>query len=136
MKLLLKRKIKLTSCTIGRLYIDGDYFCITLEDVVRKKKIKHQTAIPAGTYQVIINHSVRFARDMPLLVNVPNFEGIRIHAGNTASNTSGCILIGGYVKGEFLLNSLDTFNHLFDILKKRLENEKCIITIMDDFSDK
>ena len=73
--------------TVGKMYIDNIYECYTLEDVVRTgAKVNGQTAIPTGTYNVIINHSNRFNRDLPLLENVPNFTGVRIHSGNTSSN--------------------------------------------------
>ena len=84
MKLLLKRLHKTQNSTIGELYVDGKFECYTLEDVERKEKIYAKTAIPKGTYQVIINMSNRFKKLMPLLLNVPNFEGVRIHTGNYA----------------------------------------------------
>ena len=80
--------------TTGELYVDGKFVCYTLEDAIRKEKIKGVTAIPAGTYDVIINMSTRFKRLMPLLLNVPDFEGVRIHPGNTAEDTEGCIRVG------------------------------------------
>ena len=106
--------------TIGKLYIDGVYECYTLEDVVRKgAKVNGQTAIPTGTYNIIINHSNRFNRDLPLLENVPNFTGVRIHAGNTSAHTEGCILVGTTWTGkDFIGNSRVAFNKLFDKLKK------------------
>jgi hypothetical protein len=64
---------------IGKLYIDGAYFCDTLEDIPREIKKLHETCIPVGTYKVILNMSNRFQKIMPLLLDVPNFEGIRIH---------------------------------------------------------
>lgn len=98
MKLTLKRTYKAPDYTIGHLYIDGQYFCDTLEDTVRdltrEKKIPGQTAIPAGTYHVLVTYSPKFKRKLPILVNVPMFTGIRIHRGNTAKDTEGCILVG------------------------------------------
>ena len=106
--------------TVGKMYIDNIYECYTLEDVVRTgAKVNGQTAIPTGTYNVIINHSNRFNRDLPLLENVPNFTGVRIHAGNTSANTEGCILVGTTWSGkDFIGNSRVAFNKLFEKLKK------------------
>ena len=106
--------------TVGKMYIDNIYECYTLEDVVRKgAKVNGQTAIPTGTYNLIINHSNRFNRDLPLLENVPNFTGVRIHAGNTSQHTEGCILVGTTWTGkDFIGNSKVAFNKLFDKLQK------------------
>lgn len=96
MKLTLKRNFKGADYTIGKLYIDGHYFCDTLEDTVRpaNKKIAGKTAIPAGNYKVIKSYSPRFKKILPEILNVPNFTGVRIHAGNTAKDTDGCVLLG------------------------------------------
>ena len=115
--------------TIGKLYIDGAYFCDTLEDKDRGLednmpiekimflKKPHITAIPTGTYTVILNYSNRFKRIMPLVMNVKGFAGIRIHAGNTDGDTDGCILVGeNKAKGK-VLNSKDTYNRLFERMK-------------------
>ena len=118
MKLELKRIFKGKDYTIGRLYIDGAYFCDTLEDTVRPEgvKIPGKTAIPAGKYPVELTESLRFDCLMPLIKNVPNFSGIRIHSGNTAEDTEGCILVGlNKVKGK-VINSRKTYDKLFKIL--------------------
>lgn len=98
MELILKRKYRTPDYTIGKLYVDGKYFCDTLEDKVRdltkENKVPGQTAIPAGRYDVVVNISPRFKRKLPRLLNVPGFEGILIHRGNSAKDTSGCILVG------------------------------------------
>lgn len=130
MKLTLIRKYKLPTYTIGKLYIDEEYFCDTLEDKDRgltddmtvseisKIKIKKETAIPTGTYKVTITYSNRFKKNMPLLNDVKGFEGIRIHSGNTDKDTEGCILVGfNKIKGN-VINSRDTYNKLFSILSK------------------
>jgi hypothetical protein len=105
--------------TIGKMTIDGIFFCYTLEDKVRSEKIKGKTAIPEGTYSVIIDRSTRFGRDMPHILNVPNFEGIRIHSGNTDLDTDGCILIGlDWIKGNFIGRSKDAFNIFFPKLQQ------------------
>ena len=112
-KMQLVRVALRSTYTIGKLYIDGKYFCDTLEDPVRdhnkdgdlndvgEGKVYGNTAIPYGTYQVIMNMSARFKRRMPLLFTVNGFKGIRIHAGNTPKDTLGCILVGkNTVKGQ------------------------------------
>ena len=95
MTLILQRTHEVGDTTFGKLYLnDMTFLNYTLEDKVREIKIKHQTTIPAGTYEIIINKSERFKQMMPLLLNVPGFDGIRIHKGNSAIDTSGCILVG------------------------------------------
>lgn len=98
MKLKIERRYLKPCYTVGRLSIDGVYFCDTLEDRVRdltkENKIPGQTAIPAGRYEVIVNISPRFKRKLPRLLAVPGFDGILIHRGNTAQDTAGCILVG------------------------------------------
>ena len=122
MNLFLQRIAQTPEYTIGRLEINGKFFCHTLEDAVRKEKIAGKTAIPAGTYQVIVNRSPKFKRDLPLLLDVPNFEGIRIHRGNTAKDTSGCILVGeNKVKGK-VINSTKYETLLTAILKRELQS--------------
>lgn len=120
MELKLLRKYSKPSYTIGHLYIDGKYFCDTLEDTVRdlvkEKKVKGRTAIPAGRYRVILNWSQRFGKPLPLLLDVPHFEGIRIHAGNTAKDTEGCILVGRNTLPGTLTESKVTMQDLMQLL--------------------
>ena len=102
MELLLQREPSSEACTLGGLLVDGRSFCWTLEDPVRERpgepvanwKIPGRTAIPAGRYRVRLTWSQRFRRVLPLLDEVPGFAGIRIHAGNMAEDTEGCILVG------------------------------------------
>lgn len=124
MKLTLERKHGTKDWTEGKLFIDGVYFCDTLEDQERQVKIPAQTAISCGHYKVIINMSARFKKLMPLLLNVPNFEGVRIHSGNTKEDTEGCILVGKKIKDGFVGKSRDTFN----LLMKKLAKQE-VITI-------
>lgn len=139
MKLLLKRIAPRESYTIGRLYVDGTYFCDTCEDRVRDNnrdgdlddigegKVYGQTAIPYGTYRVVMNvqspkYSQRAAYAwckgyLPRLVDVPHFDGILIHSGNDATHSAGCILVGeNKVKGK-VINSMATLKRLVNILK-------------------
>lgn len=95
MKLVLEREWTLLDRTIGRLFMDGVFVCYTCEDTVREgPKVEGKTAIPYGIYKIIINLSKRFKKMMMLLLGVPDFSGIRIHAGNTEADTNGCILVG------------------------------------------
>lgn len=94
MLLSLKRNPSNESCTIGNLSVDGNWECFVLEDPVRATKIAGKTAIPAGKYKVQITMSPRFQKPLPLLLNVPNYSGVRIHTGNTAEDTEGCLLPG------------------------------------------
>lgn len=109
MRLTLKRVAKRDTYTIGKLYVDGQYWCDTLEDRVRdltkEKKVPGQTAIPAGTYDVVVNISPKFRRLLPRLLNVPHFDGILIHRGNTDKDSAGCILVGENSAVGKVLNS-------------------------------
>lgn len=81
-------------CTISNLLVDGKWECYILEDVVRPTKIAGKTAIPAGRYQVTVTLSPRFGKLMPLVSGVPGYSGVRIHPGNKAEDTEGCLLPG------------------------------------------
>ncbi len=116
MNLRLKRTHGTKDYTHGQLFIDDVYFCDTLEDQERETKVFGETAIPCGTYKVIMTMSNRFKKLMPLLVNVPNFSGIRIHNGNTKDHTEGCVLVGKKVKDGFVGESKVTFKKLMGIL--------------------
>lgn len=139
MKLLLKRIALRESYTIGKLYIDGTYFCDTCEDRVRdinkdgdlndagEGKVYGQTAIPYGTYKVTLDvqspkYSQRAAYAwckgyLPRLLDVPHFEGILIHSGNDATHSAGCILVGeNKVRGQ-VINSMATLKRLVNLLK-------------------
>jgi hypothetical protein len=130
MILQLKRKIFTDDSTIGELSIDGVFVCYTLEDKVRDKKIQDVTAIPYGRYEIIINYSNRFKQYMPLLLNVPNYAGIRIHSGNKSTHTEGCILVGSSKSLNFIGNSRATYRSLFAKMKKVEKKEKIFINII------
>ena len=101
------RAKKTETVTMGVMLVDGSFFGYTLEDPIRDTKIKDETAIPAGRYKVSVTYSPHFKRDMCLIENVPNFEGIRIHGGNTTSDTSGCILVAKTKFAEKIQGSLE-----------------------------
>ena len=107
--------------TLGKLYINKEFFCSTIEDKYRdlskEKKVYGETCIPFGTYKVIINMSPKYGRLMPRLLDVPHFDGILIHSGNTEQDSAGCILVGKR-SGQKVINSRDTFNRLFARLEK------------------
>lgn len=122
MKLTLIRKYKKEDYTIGDLYVDGVWFSNTLEDTVRElntqeDKIYGKTAIPEGNYQVKLTYSPKFKKILPEILNVQFFSGIRIHSGNTADDSEGCLLVGeNKVKGK-VINSKKTLEKLMKILK-------------------
>ena len=141
MKISVHRRYRKPSYTIGDLYVDGKYFCNTLEDKdrgltnldaledIRAAKVASQTAIPIGTYKVAMNvvspkySKVAFYRDLcggrvPRVMDVPGFEGILIHAGNTAADTSGCLLVGKNKAVGKVLDSKATFTELYGRMKK------------------
>lgn len=128
MKLKLKRdrECNAKGCTFGRLYVDGVQECHTLEDVERKVKVHGETAIPVGVYKVVVTFSNRFQRMLPLLSDVPGFTGVRIHAGNSAKNTEGCVLVGDSrdVNTEWLGSSRIAFNRLFSKIQTALANKE------------
>lgn len=132
MELKLTRDLCGESCTQGILTIDGEFEAFTLEDVVRGagEKIPGDTAIPDGRYKVIITHSPRFGKELPLLVDVPNFSGVRIHSGNTAKDTEGCILVGRKRVPGAVQDSRLAFDALFSKLHAaRLTGEEVWIDI-------
>ena len=138
MRLELLRVVLTPRCTVGVLRVDGVHHCFTLEDTVRAPGIKvmKQTAIPAGTYRVEITHSPRFGVEMPLVMNVPGFEGIRIHSGNTKDDTEGCLLVGRHVlltgTAEYqVTESRAAYVDLFAVLdaaRRRAEAAELVIT--------
>lgn len=142
MELLLERKWCKEEYTIGRLSINSVFFCNTLEDTVRdinmngtfdcgEFKIKGHTAIPYGEYEIIVNYSPRFKRELPRLLNVPHFDGILIHRGNTHKDSSGCVLVGENKKKGMVINSTKYELELTKILKEaQSRKEKIKIKII------
>ena len=153
MELKLRRIAKKNGYTIGKLSINGKYFCDTLEDsdrgldsgmsldVLKHKKLAHITAIPTGRYRVAMDViSPRLSKSnfykqygggrVPRLLNVPAFEGILIHCGNTAKDTDGCILVGKNSKVGMVLDSKITYSNLYPLLEAAYKhNERIFITV-------
>ena len=131
MKLRLERKYFKETYTIGNLYINGSFFSNTLEDKNRdvnkngkfdndETKIYGETCIPFGTYKVILTMSPKFKRELPRLLNVPSFEGVLIHRGNTAKDSAGCILIGENKAVGKVLNSTPYEERLVKMMKNAI----------------
>jgi len=140
MMLTLERQPSADGATIGELFVDGAHECYTCEDVVRAPgvKVPGETAIPAGKYRVIVNRSERFSRlagkdvYLPLLLDVPGFDGVRMHTGNRPEDTDGCILVGE-TKGENSVGqSLAAFEALFPKIAAAVQDGgECWIDIHD-----
>jgi len=125
MQLRVERKWFTGKSSMGQLLVDGTFECFTLEDCCRPGnihavKIPGQTAIPVGRYKVIVDRSTRFKRDLPHLLEVPGFEGIRIHPGNTDRDTEGCILVGTGRTPDALVESRKAFDALMAKLQGAL----------------
>ena len=105
------KRYKLTDTqTIGKMYLNDEFFCDTLEDTYRGQnltnlKVDGATAIPNGNYKCELTYSTKFNNTYPKLFNVPFFQGIRIHTGSSEKDTEGCILVGDYNNGKWSANS-------------------------------
>ena len=144
MRLTLIRIANKPTYCIGKLYIDGVYFCDTIEDVDRglsdemeveemlKKKVKGETAIPTGIYHVYITYSPKYKKQMPLIDGVKGYSGIRIHSGNTSKDTEGCLIVGKNKQVGKVLESRKTYNALFKQLVST--KERIIIDIMRKYT--
>lgn len=141
MELILKRIARKEDYTIGHLMVDGKFFADTLEDTDRgltqkmslstllQKKIHSKTAIPTGRYQIVWTYSNHFGKSMPLLMNVPGYAGVRIHSGNSAKDTEGCILVGKNDKIGWISQSREYISKLYPIIEAACKKEKVYITI-------
>ena len=142
MKLTLKRIAKKDTYTVGKLYIDGVYFCDTIEDKdrglyqkqdiqeLKKIKVPSKTAIPTGIYKISLSIvSPKYSTKkiyqeickgkVPRLLNVPGYEGVLIHIGNTAEDSAGCILVGQNKVVGKVINSTETFRKLYNKIKEQ-----------------
>lgn len=135
MEIKIKRITLADEYTVGNMFIDGNYICDTLEDKVRpitsiKDKVYGRTAIPAGTYTVVMDYSSHFKCLLPHILDVPFFSGIRIHSGNEVEDTNGCILVGTYYRGGYITNSKDALKKVVDLISKAINSgQKITITI-------
>lgn len=138
----LDRDVRTANSTTGRLYCDNVFECFIMEDVDRglkqsmplaeiaDRKLKGLTAIPEGRYEIVRTFSNRFQKVLPILLDVPGYDGIRIHTGNTAANTEGCLLPGTERKQDIVLNSRVAFGLLDKKIEKALASGKRVfITI-------
>ena len=126
----IKREILNDKRTIGKMYLNGEYFCDTLEDKYRGQdlsntKIDNETAIPNGIYNLIVNFSQKFQKSLPILLNVPFFTGIRIHTGANEKDTSGCILLGDYKNNVWSSNA----NYVKELTALIPQYSKAVINI-------
>jgi hypothetical protein len=127
--LVIQRSPSVHGFTLGDLLIDGVHECWTCEDEVRELpgvpvetwKVPGSTAIPSGRYHVIVSQSTRFKRELPLLCDVPGFGGIRIHPGNTAADTEGCVLPGSIRTSTGVAQSRGAFDALFTKIQSALQ---------------
>lgn len=141
MKLILRRTKFYESCTIGRLYAEENFICWTLEDkdrglwkdqpleCLKTVKVYGQTAIPYGTYEIIKTMSPRFKKVTPLLLEVPGFEGIRIHSANRATQLEGCIAPGLVAAGESVIDSRIATINVNKVIDYALSKGKLYIEI-------
>ena len=135
MILLLKRRIFTANTTIGTLSIEGQRICDTLEDADRKleeggKKIYGRTAIPRGKYEVKITWSNRFKKYMMEVLEVGQYQGVRLHAGNSHADTDGCPLLGEATDEYTLINSRVMTNRVYDMVEKALKTEKVWLEVI------
>lgn len=146
MEIVIYRKWRKAEYTIGRMYLDGVFFCNTLEDTDRglmqsmsvgeimNVKIAGRTAIPVGDYKLALTYSPRFKKIMPQVLNVKGFTGVRIHAGNTAKDTEGCPLVGDNTIKGALTNSRKRYTELLTKLQVN-RNEDLNLHIVWDYKE-
>lgn len=141
MELILERKIHNQTSTEGNLYVNGKWFCNTIEDVVRAKpgewkkelKVYAKTAIPYGKYPVLVTWSNKFNRQLTGVFDVPDFEGIRIHNGTSENSSAGCIIVS-YKDDDAnhrLVNDKAAMNDLCNLVEEAQKKEKVWLTIKD-----
>ncbi len=140
--LTLNRRWFTNKSTMGELLLDGEFQCHTLEDTIRDpnkdgvlqkdEKVYGETAIPAGTYEIVISFSDKFKKKLPMLMHVPHFDAIRIHSVATAKHTKGCIGVGNRVPDmlDFVANGRDVFSKLMPKIEDVLKYRKLYIEVI------
>jgi hypothetical protein len=142
MDILVERLWKKDTYTIGKVYVNGKYFCNSIEDKdrgltsdmpldeIKKKKVYGKTAIPSGLYTILYTYSPKYKRLMPLVDNVKGFSGIRIHSGNSAEDSLGCILLGKNTKVGMVTESRVTCNSFYKLIEEAIKKgEKITLEI-------
>jgi Family of unknown function (DUF5675) len=136
----IRRRIKDQNFTMGDLFVDDVLFSQVVEDTdrglmfqmpleeIKARKVYGKTAIPTGVYEVVFNYSAKFKQELPLLLNVPGYQGIRIHSGNTEADSLGCPLPGTQL-GNKVINSRATCKKLFALMKKASKTEKIYVFV-------
>ena len=143
MLITLDRAWKRKGYTISRLYINGELFCNALEDEdrglrqdmttneIKKRKVYGATAIPSGSYECVNTYSNRFKKNLPLLKDVPGFDGIRIHSGNTANDTEGCILPGRNTQKGMVTESRVWTEKLIKLMKAAWDRKETVTVMIE-----
>lgn len=141
--LTLIRAYKKDTYTIGRLYAGGRFICNTIEDKdrglnqfmsesdIQKVKVKAETAIPIGTYKLVVSMSPKFGRKLIEIQNVPAYSGVRVHRGNTAQDSAGCVIVGMNTEKGKVTNSTKYEELLTTMVESAINNkEECYLTII------
>lgn len=123
------RKIFTDKSTVGDIFFDGEWVANSLEDTIRNIKVAKHTAIPAGDYKIELRHSNKFNRLMPFLLQVPFFEGVMFHWGNSDIDTEGCILTGHYDEKNpnWISESRKSFENLYSLIEQAVKNKEELI---------
>lgn len=136
MKIVIKRDMKGNTYTAGKMYVDGRHFADTLEpraiDWIKEQKTMNKTAIPEGTYKLEMRYSTKFKTQMPFVLNVPHFDGIMLHVGNSVRDSRGCILVGTRTYPSVLTQSRDAVNRLI-LLMEEHKGESVTLTVENGF---
>lgn len=143
MLITIDRAWKRDGYTISRLYVNGELLCNALEDTdrglrqdmtaeeIKKRKVYGATAIPSGSYECVYTYSNRFKKNLPLLKDVPGFDGIRIHSGNTAKDTEGCILPGRNTQKGMVTDSRVWTDKIVSLMKGAWDRKENVTVMIE-----